>query len=68
MPSASLLFLAILAVGTIDELTQPFVNRTASLAEWLADIVGIITVCRKNGFVCKKTKKKGKKEVMHCSW
>ena len=42
MLSASLLFFAILAVGAVDELTQPFVSRTASLADWLADIVGII--------------------------
>jgi len=42
MLSALVLFFAILAVGTIDELTQPFANRTASLADWLADIVGII--------------------------
>lgn len=42
--SASLLsgfvrFIAIMAVSAVDELTQPFVNRTASLADWLADIV-----------------------------
>jgi len=41
MLSASLLFFAILAVGAVDELTQPSVNRTASLADWLADIVGV---------------------------
>ncbi len=41
MLSASLLFFAILALGTVDELTQPFVNRTASLADWLANIVGV---------------------------
>ena len=29
---ASLLFFAILAIGTVDELTQPRVNRTASLS------------------------------------
>ena len=39
--SASLLFFAILAIGALDELTQPFFSRTASLADWLADIVGI---------------------------
>ena len=39
--SASLLFFAILSVGAIDELTQPFVNRTASLTDWLADIIGV---------------------------
>jgi VanZ family protein len=39
--SSSLLFFTILAVGTIDELTQPFVNRTASLVDWLADAIGV---------------------------
>lgn len=42
--AALLLFFAILAVGTLDELTQPFFNRTASLMDLLANIVGIITV------------------------
>ena len=41
MLSALLLFFAILAVGALDELTQPFFSRTASLADWLADIVAI---------------------------
>ncbi len=41
---AAFLFFAILAIGTIDELTQSFVGRTASLADWLANIVGIVTV------------------------
>jgi len=39
--SASLLFFGILALGALDELTQPFVNRTASLADWLANIIGV---------------------------
>jgi len=39
--SASLLFFAILAVGALDELTQPFFSRTASLADWLANIIGV---------------------------
>lgn len=42
--SASLLFIAILTLGTIDELTQPLVNRTASFTDLLADIIGFITV------------------------
>ena len=42
LPSACLLFLAILAIGAIDELTQPFVMRTASSTDWLADIIGIL--------------------------
>jgi len=40
----SLLFFAILALGTLDEVTQPFVNRTASLSNWLAEIVGVMSV------------------------
>ena len=42
--AASLLFFGILAVGTLDELTQPFFNRTTSLMDLLANIVGIVTV------------------------
>jgi VanZ family protein len=42
--SALVLFFTILAVGAIDELTQPLVNRTASLYDWLADIIGICVV------------------------
>jgi len=42
--SAAFLFFAILALGALDELTQPFFNRTASLADWLANIIGISTV------------------------
>lgn len=41
MFSILILFFAILALGAIDELTQPFVNRTASLTDWLADIAGV---------------------------
>lgn len=44
MLSAAVLFFAILALGAIDELTQPFVNRTASLTDWLADVTGIFVV------------------------
>jgi len=44
MLSAALLFFAILLVGAIDELTQPFFSRTASLADWLANVIGIFTV------------------------
>ena len=42
--SAAALFFAISVLGAVDELTQPFVNRTASPFDWLADIVGIIVV------------------------
>ncbi len=51
--SASLLFFAISAVGAIDELTQPVFNRTASLTDWLADIISIFAVLL--FFVCFKT-------------
>ena len=44
MLSASLLFFAVLVVGAIDELTQPFVNRIASFTDWLANVIGIVTV------------------------
>ena len=44
MLSAVFLLFAVLAVGTLDELTQPFVNRTASLTDWLADVTGIFIV------------------------
>lgn len=42
--SAAALFFAISALGAIDELTQPLVNRTASPMDWLADIAGITVV------------------------
>ncbi len=44
MLSALLLFLAVSVIGVFDELTQPFMNRTASIADLVADIVGIIFV------------------------
>ncbi len=40
--SALFLFFAISAVGIVDEATQSLVNRTASVNDWLADIIGII--------------------------
>jgi len=43
MLSALLLFLAVSVIGAFDELTQPFVNRTASVTDLAADIVGILT-------------------------
>lgn len=41
---SSLLFWAgVYAIyGMADELTQPFVNRTASVGDWLADAIGIL--------------------------
>ncbi len=44
MLSALLLFLVVSAIGAFDELTQPFVNRTASVTDFVADIVGILAV------------------------
>jgi len=43
MLSALLLFLAITVLGAFDELTQPFVNRTASVTDLAANIVGILS-------------------------
>ncbi len=42
MLSALLLFLAVSVIGAFDELTQLFVNRTASVTDLAADIVGIL--------------------------
>ena len=44
MRSALLLFLAVSVIGAFDELTQIFVNRTASVTDLIADIVGILCV------------------------
>ncbi len=41
--SALLLFLAVSVIGAFDELTQLFVNRTASVTDLVADIVGILS-------------------------
>ncbi len=43
MLSALLLFLAVSVIGAFDELTQPFVNRTASVTDLAANIVGILS-------------------------
>jgi len=48
--SAVALFFAISALGAVDELTQPLVNRVASPIDWLADIIGIIVVLL--AFIC----------------
>jgi len=53
--SASLLFIAVLTLGAIDELTQPLFNRTASFTDLLADIIGFITVIF--FFICFKNTK-----------
>jgi VanZ family protein len=48
--SASLVLFAIMSGGAMDELTQPFVSRTASVADWLGDIIGMIVALY--AFVC----------------
>ena len=42
--SASLVLFALLAIGIVDEITQPLVNRQASLDDLIADIIGISSV------------------------
>ena len=42
--STVILFFTILIIATLDECTQPFVNRQASLIDWLADMIGIVVV------------------------
>ena len=42
MLSALLLFLVVSAIGAFDELTQLFMNRSASVTDLAADIVGIL--------------------------
>ena len=51
-----LLFVAILALGTIDEITQPLCNRTASLADWLANLIGVASVAFFLAVLIKKIK------------
>jgi hypothetical protein len=43
---AQILFLLLFvsAIGIVDEVTQPLVNRTASFGDWLADVGGTVTV------------------------
>lgn len=42
--TASLLFFAISLISIIDEITQPLVNRQASLTDVTADAIGILTI------------------------
>ncbi|MBC8216959.1 MAG: VanZ family protein [Planctomycetes bacterium] len=42
--SVLFVFLAISVIGAVDELTQPFVGRTASIVDLAADILGIFTI------------------------
>lgn len=32
-------------IGAVDEITQPFVNRTASVGDYAADVTGILLAC-----------------------
>ena len=41
---ALLVFFALLAISIFDEVTQPFVNREASFADIIANVIGIVTV------------------------
>jgi len=38
------LLLGLAAIGTLDELSQPWVNRIASVEDFIADLVGIVVV------------------------
>ena len=44
MLSTLLVFFALLAIGIVDEITQPLVNREASLTDLVANVIGIVTV------------------------
>ena len=48
------IFFIILAIGTVDELTQPFFSRTANLTDWLADLLSIVTALTILAFLKKK--------------
>ncbi len=41
--AAGLLVLA--GVGVLDEMTQPFVNRIASVSDYVSDLIGIALAC-----------------------
>ena len=43
-PVLILLLLSLAAVGALDEVTQPWVNRIASTADFVADLIGIVIV------------------------
>jgi VanZ family protein len=36
-----LVVLALMTMGVLDEVTQPYVNRTCDICDWIADISGI---------------------------
>lgn len=41
---ALILLSGILLLAAVDELTQPLVNRTASLIDWVADAIGVAVI------------------------
>jgi VanZ family protein len=44
MLSTLLVFFALLAIGIVDEITQPLVNREASFTDLAANVIGIVTI------------------------
>lgn len=42
--SSLFVFFALLTIGIVDEITQPLVNREASLTDLAANVIGIVTV------------------------
>lgn len=43
--------------GVIDELTQPYFRRSAEVADWFADVVGLLTallICLAVGYIGRK--------------
>ena len=59
--SSLLVFFALLAVGMADEVTQPLVNRQASLTDFVANAIGIVMVLLLSG-VRKRLFQKAKTE------
>lgn len=60
--SSLLVFFALLAVGIVDEVTQPLVNRQASYADLAANAVSIVTVLLFSA-VCKCGFRNTKKQI-----
>lgn len=55
-----IIFIAVLSIGAFDEITQPIVNRSWDLTDWLADIVGIIVVLPVLVYLKTRSASKGK--------
>ena len=43
LPGGIVLMATLAAVGAMDELTQPYFNRSCDLQDWMADVVGAAT-------------------------